>query len=150
MKKALFAALILASSFSHAQDQKIIKSVAPDIVNIRLTGTGLAQFGVRTSDLPRGFFGTSMTVEKLDWRTTYYAGEGFTEEVEICYHPSGSSANKEKVCRDIIPNATDTESAFTGLPFTYESRVIIRHKLSGKSQTVRPVGQDSITLHYRR
>lgn len=150
MKKTLLAALVLASSFSHAQDHSISKSLAPDIVNVRLIGTGMANFGIRFSDLPRGAFGTAMTIEKLDWSTTHYTKEGITETVNICYYPYGPSSKKDETCEKITPNSFGTVEAFSGLRFGYESRVIIRHNLTGETQTVHPAGRDSITLHYRR
>ena len=52
--KLLALSLILASSYGYAIDATITKTDSPDIIIVVNNGTGLAQFGLISSDFPSG------------------------------------------------------------------------------------------------
>lgn len=147
MKILLCIALTFASAYSYAQEYTITKSVSPGLINVRPGITGLALFSVRLNELPSGLL-RSMTIKEFNWSTTYYPYENLNETVELCYLPYGYSKTHVEMCEPISPNATGRLDKFVSLRFGYESRVIIRHRVSGERRPVHPQGNDTISIKF--
>lgn len=146
MKALLCTILILASAYSYGGEKTIEKSIAPDIVILRLAGSGLAQFSIRFAELPTPPLGGPMKIEQILWRTTFYPYDTVNETVEICYEPYGPQRANPPVCEDIVPNSAGIAHTFNSLRFGHESRLLIRHKITGGRQTLRPAGKDMVTI----
>lgn len=145
MKKLLALFLILASSYSYATDATITKTVKPDNIIVVNNGTGLAQFGLLSTDFPSGTGNMTKTLQGIDWNTTYYPNNT-GETVELCYYRPYNS--NPVSCTDILPNSSGTLTTYNSQTFGNGAKVIIRHRVQGGQQPGYPAGTDTVTFRY--
>lgn len=147
MKKLLaIFPLVLASSYSHAVDDFITKTVTPDVIIVVSNGSGLAQFGLNSGDFPSGTGTKTKTLKGIDWSTTSYPNNN-NESVELCYYRPYSSVTPVD-CVPISQNSSGTVNNFNYQNFGPGAKVIIRHRVQGGQQPGYPAGSDSVTFRY--
>ena len=127
--KLLALSLILASSYGYAIDATITKTDSPDIIIVVNNGTGLAQFGLISSDFPSGTGNKTKTLQGIDWSTTSYPNNT-GETVELCYYRPYNS--NPVSCTAILPNSSGTLTTYNGQSFGNGARVINSPPCAGR------------------
>ncbi|WP_141439662.1 hypothetical protein [Vreelandella titanicae] len=148
-RSALLGLVFVGASISinaHATDASITKSVSPgSMLVLPNGGTRMSQFGLISSDFPRGTLPKRKTLTSIEWQTTWYP-EGEGETLELCYFRPYSRT--EVGCRAIQPNSSGTINDFNNQRFDNGAKVTIFHRVNGGRDVIQPVGQDIVTFRY--
>ncbi|MDP9942728.1 hypothetical protein [Ectopseudomonas alcaliphila] len=143
----LFALVALfGAGHAYAVDATISKSVKPDnILVLSNGGSGLAQFGLISSDFPPRTANLTKTLKGIEYTTTSYPSHA-GEEVEMCYYRPYNSTPYG--CVDLLPNSSGVVSYFNNVSFGPGAKILIRHVVTSGPNPGYPAGNDQIVIRF--